>query len=141
MAQSLGNPGSEIKVMKELFDYVFFRVYMAYRKRDSNPEIYAANTLSLMQFLVVIDLMFLLQLFLDFDVPSKFFFIPVLLVIIGINWYVYEHNVDVKKFEVQWGAEDIGQRKRRGWLIMISLILLVVFPILVGVLKHNLGII
>jgi len=114
---------------------------MAYRKRDSNPEIYAANTLSLMQFLVAIDLMFLLQLFLDFDVPSKFFFIPVLLVIIGINWYAYEHNVDVKKFEVQWGAEDIGQRKRRGWLIMISLILLVVFPILVGVLKHNLGII
>lgn len=124
--------------MTELFDYVFYRVYTAYKRRDSNPEIYAANTLSLMQFLVVIDLMFIFQLVLKFDVPSKFFFIPLLLVIIGINWYVYEHKVDVKKFEAQWKEEDINKRKCRGWLIVASLILLVLFPILVGVLKHNL---
>lgn len=128
-------------MMKELFDYVFYRVYRAYKKRDSNPEIYAANTLSLMQFLVLIDLMFLLQLFFHFDVPSKFLFIPLLLVIIGINWYVYEHNVDLKKFEAKWGGEEINQRKRNGWLILISLILLVLFPILIGVLKHNLEVI
>src|SRR5690349_3756822 len=128
-------------MMKELFDYVFYRVYSAYKKRDSNPEIYAANTLSLMQFLVLIDLMFLLELFFHFDVPSKFLFIPLLLVIIGINWYMYEQKVDLKKFEAKWSGEEINRRKRNGWLILISVILLVLFPIVIGVLRHNLELI
>jgi len=126
--------------MNNLFNYIFYRVFKAYQKKDSNPEIYASGVLTLMQFLVLIDLMFTLQLFYDFEIPSKFVFIPILILLIGINWLKYERNFDFKMLDARWVAEDNTQRRRRGWLIVMSLISLILFPILIGVLKHNLGI-
>jgi hypothetical protein len=116
-------------------------VYKDYQKRDGTPEIYAAGVLSLMQFLTLVDLMFLVRLFYNFAIPSKYFFIPLLVLIIGINWFKYERGFDVKNLEAKWGEENSSQRKRRGWLLVVSLISLILFPILIGVLKHNLGVI
>ena len=116
-------------------------MYKAYQKRDGTPEIYAAGVLTLMQFLALIDTMFVVQLFYNFSIPSKFVFIPLLILLIGINWFKYERNFDFKKLEAKWAEENSSQRKQRGWLIVVSLISLILFPILIGVLKHNLGVI
>ncbi len=127
--------------MKSLFDYIFYRVYRAYKKRDAAPEIYATNVLSLMQFFAVAAVFIALQLFLDFPFPSTGFFAVIILSLLGINWYLYGFRVDVNKFENRWGTEEVDKRKIRGWLVVVSLIALIMFPIVLGILKHNLGLI
>jgi len=127
--------------MINLFDYIFYRVYKAYQKRDGTPAIYASGVLSVMQFFSLLSMLAIIRLFIDFPIPHKFFILPIILLLIGINWFRYERDFDFKKLEVKWGEENSSQRKGRGWLIVVSLISLILFPILIGVLKHNLGVI
>lgn len=127
--------------MINLFDYIFYRVYKFYQKRDGTPAIYASGVLSVMQFFLLLSTLALVRLLVDFPIPQKYFIIPIILLLIGINWFRYEQNFDFKKLDSRWGEEDSNQRKRRGWLLVVSLISLILFPILIGVLKHNLGLI
>jgi len=127
--------------MINLFDYIFYRVYKFYQKRDGTPAIYASAVLSAMQFFLLLSTLALIRLFIDFPIPQKYFVIPIILLIIGINWFRYERDFDFKKLEVKWGEENSSQRKQRGWLIVVSLISLILFPIMIGVLKHNLNLI
>jgi len=126
--------------MMDIFDYIFYRVFKAYQKRDGTREIYASGVLSLIQFCTLLSGLFAIRLFVDFPIPQKLFFIPIIVILIGVNWMRYERNLDFKKFEDRWGNEEFSRRKLRGWLIIIVLIFTISFPILIGVLKHNLGI-
>lgn len=127
--------------MINLFDYIFYRVYKAYQKRDDTPAIYASGVLSVMQFFSLLSILAIIRLLIDFPIPQKYFILPIILLLIGINWFRYERDFDFKKLEAKWGEENSSQRKRRGWLLVISLISLILFPILIGVLKHNLEVI
>jgi hypothetical protein len=126
--------------MADIFDYIFYRVFKFYQKRDGTPQIYASGVLSVIQFFVLLSALAAIRLFINFPIPQKYFVIPVIFVLIGVNWMRYERNLDFKKFEERWGNEEIERKKTRGWLIVISLILSISFPILIGVLKHNIGI-
>ena len=127
--------------MINLFDYIFYRVYKAYQKRDGTPAIYASAVLSVMQFFSLLSMLAIIRLFIDFPIPQKYFILPIILLLIGINWFRYERDFDFKKLEAKWGEENSSQRKQRGWLLVVSLITLILFPILIGVLKRNLEVI
>jgi len=121
--------------MTNLFDYIFYRVYKAYQKRDDTPAVYASGVLSVMQFFILLSVLAIIRLVVDFPIPQKYFVIPIIILLIGINWYKYERDFDFKKLESKWEEENVNQRKWRGWLIVICLIIVVLFPILVGVFK------
>ncbi len=125
--------------MMNLFDYIFYRVYKFYQKRDGTPAIYASGVLTLMQFFLLLSILAAIRLIIDFPIPQKYFNIPIIILLLGINWYRYEREFDIRKLESKWGKEDSTIRKRRGLLLVVSLISLILFPILIGVLKHNLG--
>jgi hypothetical protein len=139
-----GSRGVMIKrkgFMMKLFDYIFYRVYRAYRKKDSSPEMYATNALALLQFFFLLSILAIIRLFFDFPTPDKVYIIPVIVLIFGINWYKYGFNADVKRMDLQWGEEDARQRKRKGWVLVLSLVGFILFPIMIGILKHNLNLI
>jgi hypothetical protein len=140
MVLNLGSRGEIKKYMIDLFDYIFYRVYKFYQKRDSTPAIYASAVLSLMQFFSLLSILAIVRLFYDFPIPQKYFIIPIILILIGINWFRYERDFDFKKLEGRWREENCRQRRQKGWLIVVSLITIVLFPILIGVLKHNLNV-
>lgn len=123
-----------------LFDYIFYRVYKFYQKRDGTPAIYASGVVSVMQFFSLLTILGIIRLIVDFPIPQKYFIIPIILILIAINWYRYERDFDIKKLEGKWNGEDINRRKQKGWLVVISLILVILFPILIVKFKHNLGI-
>lgn len=127
--------------MNKLFEYIFYRVYKLYQRRDSSPEIYASGVLSVMQFFTLLSLLAIVRMIFDFPIPSKYFIIPVLIALIAINWYKFEYRLDFEKLDNQWGNEDIILKRKRGWLILGYLIFCIVFPITIGILKHNLGLI
>lgn len=123
--------------MITLFDYIFYRVYKFYQTLDNNPDIYASGLVALIQFLTLIDIMFLLNLFFQFKIPWKFYFIPVLIILMGINWYRYENNLDIQRLEDKWGNEDNIKKKNKGLLILIYIGLSVLIPILIGTFKNS----
>jgi|GEM_PF-1323357 len=45
------------------------------------------------------------------------------------------------ELETLWAAETDDEKRQRGWFIVVSLISFILFPILIGILKHNLGVI
>lgn len=94
----------------------------------------------MIQFFTLLSGLAAMRLFIDFAIPQKYFVIPVIVILIGINWMRYERNLNFKSFEKRWGNEKIDRKKVRGWLIVILLILSISFPITIGLLKHNLGI-
>lgn len=122
-----------------LFDYIFYRVHRFYQKRDGTPAIYASAVLTIMQFFFLLSILALTRLIIDFPIPQKYFVIPIILLLLGVNWYRYEREFDIRQLESKWGQEDSALRKRRGLLLVVSLISFILFPILIGVLKHNLG--
>lgn len=92
-----------------LFDYTYYRTYKFFKERgDSISEFSATLVLSLMQFLIVIDIMFIVKMVHDYDFPNKFAFLPLLVVIGIINWYRYERNLDIEKLAYQW--KDRGEK-------------------------------
>lgn len=121
----------------KMFDYIFYRVYRVYKKRDSSPEIYATNVLAVMQFFFLLSLMATIRLFVSFPTPGIVYILPGLALIIALNWYKYGFNIDVKKLDAQWKDEDRARQKRRGWLLVISLITFILFPIIIGIVEHN----
>ena len=99
-----------------LFDYTYYRTYKFFKERGDNiSEFSATLVLSLMQFLIVIDIMFIVKIVHDYPIPNKFVFLPLLVVIGIINWYRYERNLDIEKLEHQWKGED--EKKNKEWLV------------------------
>lgn len=123
----------------DIFDYIFYRICKFYEKRDGTPQIYASGILSVIQFFALLSGLALIRLFVDFPIPQKYFVIPVIVGLIAINWIRYERNFDFSIFEERWKGEDEEKRRTRGWLIVVSMIILISLPITIGVLTHNLG--
>lgn len=100
-----------------LFDYTYYRIYEFFNERgDSISEFSATLVLSLMQFLIVIDIMFIVRMAHDYHIPNKFAFTPLLVVIGIINWYRYERNLDIATFAYQWKDED-EKKEGKEWLV------------------------
>jgi len=127
--------------MTDIFDYIFYRVFKFYQNRDGTPQIYASGVVSVIQFFALLSGLAVVRLFVDFPIPTKYFVIPIIVGLIAINWIRYERKTNFDAFDERWGNEDINKGKIKGRLIVILIILVISFPILIGILKHNLGII
>jgi uncharacterized membrane protein len=74
----------------------------------------------------------------DYPFPNKFAFLPLLVILGIINWYLYERNFDAEKVKRQWEEESTEKRTRNGWLIGMYLMVSFLIPVVYGILKHNL---
>lgn len=128
--------------MLKLIDYIFYRIYSLYKKQGSDvTHVYASGLLSLLQFMTVVSILFLINIFIGFSLPSKWGFAPLLIIFMILNWYRYERNFDIEEFAAQWKDEDSSEKKKKGWLIIVYFAIVVLFPVTLGVLEHNLGVI
>jgi len=124
----------------KVFDYIYYRIYKFFQNRSDNvSETTASVLLSLMQFLALIDLMFLLQMFYNFTIPPKWFFAPILIFIMALNWYRYEREFEIEKYDQHWQNEAKDKKSKNGWFLVFYLFIAFLFPVLYGVFKHNLN--
>ena len=132
-----------MKKVLDLFDYVFFRIYQFWLdQKDVAPETKGFLILSLMQSFTILDLLGLIQQFTGYDkIISKLTFVPVGIGIMIINYFRYEHNFDSSDWTDRWCNESRQARSRKGWLIALYLLLVLLFPAVYGFLKHNLQVI
>jgi hypothetical protein len=129
-AGNLVESKEKTKIIVRLFDYVFYRVYKVYAGRKNVlADSFASSLLSLIQFLTLFDVMFAVKMFWDFNIPDKGYFIPVIVLIVALNWYRYERDFDAEKYENRRKDEEPIKRKRNGWLIALYLIWSFLFPV------------
>lgn len=121
----------------KVFDYIFYRVYSAYSKKDDTPWVYASAATSLLQLGFIVFILSLFTLFTDIETLEKKSVLPVILVVLVINWYRYEKKLDISTFEKLWRDEPKPVRKRNGYLIVFGMIFEVIWPFIVGFLRHS----
>jgi hypothetical protein len=83
----------------------------------------------------------LISLFVDLAFPQKYIIAIVVIVFLGLNWYRYENQVDFDVFAKKWDKQEKQDRIYKGYLIATYTALVFLFPIVVGYLRHNLGVI
>jgi hypothetical protein len=124
-----------------LFDYIFYRLYKFFETRGDTPQTSASLIVSLIQFFTLLDLLFIGKFIHDFPIPSKYYFLPIIIGLGIINWYRYERNFSIDTFNKSWENEHPKTKVRNGWLIGLYLGISFLIPVSYGILKYNLNII
>jgi hypothetical protein len=128
-------------IMIRISDYLFYRFCKFYIGDRQIIISYSSGLVSAVQFFTLLSIFALITLFVDFKLTDKWLFAPPFLVIIILNWYRYEYKIDPGEFESKWNDEEKGKRKLKGYLIVAYTIFVVLFPMVIGYLRHNLGLI
>lgn len=117
----------------KFLDYVFYRTYRFYLKRhDNTPILYGSLVVSLIEFFVIIDILFIVRRFIDFEMPSSVYAAILFILIMGLNWFKYERNPDIEGMSAKWGGESDGDKSTGGTIIVIVIVVVISLPIIVG---------
>jgi hypothetical protein len=131
-----------MKKIQSVFDYVFYRIYKFSQERgDRTPETNGTLILSLIQCLIILDLVVFIRIFYPFPLPNKIYIIPIVALPAVINWLRYERNFDFENLDIRWKHEEARNKIMNGWLIVLALIFSALVPVLHGYLEHNLRVI
>lgn len=127
-----------MKLGLSLFDYIFYRIYGFFKEKGDNvPETKGSLLLSLMQFLTILDVMVFVKVIYDYPFPTKYYFLPLLILLGVINWFRYERDFDIDMLDKQWKDEVKEKRLRNGWLIGLYFLTSFLIPALYGYLHVN----
>lgn len=125
-----------MKVDKDLiniFDYIFLRVHDFFaEKNDISPETRGALILSLLQFLVVLDITLIIRSFYPLPLSAQVLTFVVAVPSVFINRYHYE-KIDVLKLRRKWENETPSKRALNNWIIGVCLAVLSLIPIVLGI--------
>lgn len=126
----------------KIFDYIYYRTYSWYiRHDDSIPHESSVIVVSLIQYLLILNLYLLISFVLPLIVlQNKWQGLILLIPIYFFNRFRYNKVITTTDLELQWKMEEITIKKKRGWLIVFTFFGLILFPVLWGILRHNLGI-
>ncbi|MDP2234912.1 MAG: hypothetical protein Q8J88_00640 [Bacteroidales bacterium] len=124
------------------FDYAYYRVCDFYKKKkDSSAEMTSFLIVSLMHFFTILDLFILIRVFWEYPIPinfSKYWLLPLILIIPLINWNKYVKAQKYKKYRAVWRTETEKEKRQKGWSIILYLILVIGIPIVYAIIKQNL---
>jgi hypothetical protein len=122
----------------KLFDYIFYRIYKFYTGQGNKlADSFASSLLTVMQCFTIIGIMVMVKIVRDYTFPDKLLFVLFFVIIGGLNWYRYEHKIDLQRLVSQWKDEDQSKKAKKGWLIVIYLIVALSIPIVYGYLHVN----
>lgn len=120
----------EVRVL----DYLYYRIYSFYKKRDSTPVVFAITLLSASQTFNLLSLLFLYGIIRKANLPEigigKIHFLVVAFGVLGINYLRYGRKNHNEGFNAKWKSEDAQKRKRNGW--WCSLYIALSFGLFVG---------
>ena len=126
--------------MTKWFDYSFYRFYDWYSKRDPHPMLYAVGLTSVYQIFLFFATYIALDLIYAFNFEHlKFVALIPAGALLVFNSIRYRDRVRVLR--LKFHDEEKRLKRYKGILLITTLLLVLVIPILLGFLKHNLKII
>jgi hypothetical protein len=129
-----------INILMTWFDYVYYRTYIAYQKRkESAPEIYAAGIVSIAQLCSAFMIDALLQCIMSISIftnMKKSILFIIALIIMSLNERRYK-KINFKILHKRWRDEPKKLRRKRGCWVLIYILAMVLFPVIYGLIVHN----
>ena len=128
-----------------MFDYIFFRTYDFYKRRNSDiPIDRGIQLLSIIQGVLFMDIIMIVDFFeniINREVVNKYILgVPVAISILIINEIRYkriEKKNQFTSFYERWDSEDKNLRKRKGIIIvLLPVFLLFGIPLLLWFIKQ-----
>ena len=131
--------------MMKIFDYIFYRVFMYYlHKKDSTTQMTASIVLSLIQLFLLLDIFVIVRIIYEYPIPenfNKFWALPLIIVVFTFNWLKYVKNKDrletKKLLRIKWENEELTIKKKRGFLVLTLIMIVISMPIIYGIVRHN----
>gem|GEM_PF-1949106 len=124
-----------------LFDYLFYRVTAFYKRRGNSSAVsFASSAVTVLQCFLIIDLLVLIRCLYEYSIPNnfnKFWALPFILILGATNWYRYERSPRYQELRKTWKDEDLSQKRKRGRLIVLFIIAMLIIPVLYGLIRHN----
>lgn len=127
--------------MNKFFDYIFYRVYKQYEKwREDYPYPFAEGVVVVIQCFLLLDLFTILSNlnFLPRKIDNIKYYISIVLIVL----YLY-NDLRYKKKHIEiiktYDAKDDSNKKRNGFLIVVLIVIVILFPMVIGYLRNNLG--
>ena len=115
-----------------IFDYIFYRWYFFYKKKDVDPDIYASKIVSAYQLLTIINIVLLTTVVLGVSRPSVKYLIGVIVILFILNYLRYERGFDITKLEDRWGNESIEVKRLKAIIIIAYLVITFCIPWVYG---------
>ena len=130
------------KMIMEQFDYMYYRIARWYEEKgDSIYQQTGILLLIVFQCFTIMSLGVIISFIVNisFNVEVKLIALFGLIVIAAFNFkrYTEKYHVELKK---KWDNTVVGNSTKKGWFIVYSLVGVVLFPIFIGILRHNFGI-
>ena len=126
-------------------DYIFYRVYSFFQKRnDDISDEKATNLVVTLQCFLVIDIFIIIRLIFDFEINRQYYNkwlwgLPLVLLIGIYNHRRYKKRFkrdNYLKFHSLWQDEIKLKKDRNGWLIIAYMLFaIVILPVLYAVLR------
>lgn len=126
----------------KLVDYFFYRIFSFYKKHPNElPKLRGMLITSLVVFLSILSAISLLSLSSLTDNITKIKpFLLVIMIMLFIPFYLrYRNNSKIEILTQKYKSEDLKKKHIRGWILCIYLFLVLLIPISIGFLRHNLG--
>ena len=124
-----------------IFEYTFYRIAEYYKKKgNSSASSFASSAITVLQCFLILDVLIIARIFYEYPIPSsfnKFWALPVAIVLGVLNWCRYERNGLYKEVRKKWKNEHPQQKKKRGILVVVGLIVVILTPILYGLIRQN----
>jgi ABC-type Fe3+ transport system permease subunit len=131
-----------IKKLMSWFDYVYYRVYVAYQKKDPDPWMYATSLVTVCPLLnlFIIDTIF--EYFTNTYIAASLgkpilYVIAATALVLNYRKYGYNNQRSYQKFHARWKDEPKKLRRKRGIWVLVYILASVLFPMVYGFIKHN----
>lgn len=129
--------------IKELFDYIYYRVYKFYFKWDKETGITAAIALSMFQstilwiiFIFILKLLFNKSVIIHFSKNISLGGGAVFLLLSFLNEIYYSRKV-TESLEKKWKNESLPLKRKKGWLVFFLLLIPWIILLILGILNKN----
>ena len=131
-----------IRKIKDLCDYMYYRIYKFYYKWDKETGITVLIAVSLFQTILLADLILIMlkSIFSKWEIVPfsehlKWGFAGLYLTFVLLNFKYFSNKYE--NFNSIWGKEDSKIKKRRGWLIVLVLLIPWLIIIYLGILNRR----
>ncbi|SEL95571.1 hypothetical protein SAMN05421740_11533 [Parapedobacter koreensis] len=86
------------------------------------------------------DLFAIVRVFYEYPIPAhfnKFWLVPLIIIVMSYNWFRYERANLYPELRKKRKDEDDNQKRKRGKLIVMGIVLVLSIPVLYGLIRHN----
>lgn len=123
----------------KLLDYLFYGFYSFYKNRSDIPVYMSCICVGLILFGSLLSIYTITSMFMGILQFSKLYWVFVILLLLLILYSIYSNKSKVIQLENRYAGEGEAKKELRGVVIVIVGFLLLLFPVLIGVLRNNLG--